>query len=287
MHTKKIKGFTLIELLVVIAIIAILAAILFPVFAKAREKARQTSCTSNEKQLGLAFVQYVQDYDQTMPPSFGSWWGSIDPGWAGVVYPYVKSTGVYTCPDDSVPVTKPATEISYVMNVNLIGGTMSSFSSPSNSVLLYESFDHVVNGTAWNHFTHDLGVAPNLGQGIDFTYNGGGSAADAGDNNTSAANPGNTGPGALGGCAIRGVSSPTIHDPGSNFLGVDGHVKYLRPEKVSPGYSSGNSSTVGSCATLDPTGNDVGQWVGNGSTAAGTGSMMQGTSPVTLTFSAI
>jgi prepilin-type N-terminal cleavage/methylation domain-containing protein len=60
-------GFTLIELLVVIAIIAILAAILFPVFAKVREKARQTTCTSNEKQIGLGILQYVQDYDETYP----------------------------------------------------------------------------------------------------------------------------------------------------------------------------------------------------------------------------
>ena len=64
------RGFTLIELLVVIAIIAILAAILFPVFAKAREKARQASCQSNEKQLGLAFLQYVQDNDEKFPANF-------------------------------------------------------------------------------------------------------------------------------------------------------------------------------------------------------------------------
>ncbi len=65
------RGFTLIELLVVIAIIAILAAILFPVFAQAREKARQTTCTSNLKQIGTAFMMYVQDYDETYPPWTG------------------------------------------------------------------------------------------------------------------------------------------------------------------------------------------------------------------------
>src|ERR1700733_14163574 len=98
MNTK--KGFTLIELLVVIAIIAILAAILFPVFAQAREKARQTSCASNLKQLGLAYVQYVQDYDELMPSAIS---GSSWEGWAGLIYPYVKSTGVYSCLSDLQP----------------------------------------------------------------------------------------------------------------------------------------------------------------------------------------
>jgi len=68
-RTRSRSGFTLIELLVVIAIIAILAAILFPVFAQAREKARQASCESNEKQIGLAITQYVQDYDETYMPA--------------------------------------------------------------------------------------------------------------------------------------------------------------------------------------------------------------------------
>jgi prepilin-type N-terminal cleavage/methylation domain-containing protein/prepilin-type processing-associated H-X9-DG protein len=93
------RAFTLIELLVVIAIIAILAAVLFPVFAKAREKARQISCTSNEKQIGLGILQYVQDYDETLP--YNDFWnGSVDRSWRTVITPYIKSAGVFACPSN-------------------------------------------------------------------------------------------------------------------------------------------------------------------------------------------
>lgn len=109
--TRKAAGFTLIELLVVIAIIAILAAILFPVFAQAREKARTTSCLSNMKQLGLASMQYEQDYDETIVPSFNGvgpdWSGYTWPGnqrWMDLLYPYTKSEQVYNCPSDNNPV---------------------------------------------------------------------------------------------------------------------------------------------------------------------------------------
>jgi prepilin-type processing-associated H-X9-DG protein len=86
----------------VIAIIAILAAILFPVFAKVREKARQTSCASNEKQIGLALTQYVQDFDEVYPPllsidSTATTW--ID--WQYLIQPYIKSTGVFSCPSNT------------------------------------------------------------------------------------------------------------------------------------------------------------------------------------------
>jgi len=105
----KRKGFTLIELLVVIAIIAILAAILFPVFAKAREKARQVSCASNLKQLGLATLQYVQDNDETWPVAqyglpngdtqywFGAGNGATFDLSKGLLQPYMKSTQVQKC----------------------------------------------------------------------------------------------------------------------------------------------------------------------------------------------
>ncbi len=103
------KGFTLIELLVVIAIIALLAAILFPVFARARENARRASCQSNLKEIGVALLQYTQDYDEGFP---GVWFGSptgwdsqSNAGtyykWMDAAYPYIKSEQVFNCPSDA------------------------------------------------------------------------------------------------------------------------------------------------------------------------------------------
>lgn len=106
------RGFTLIELLIVIAVIAILAAILFPVFARARENARRAGCASNLKQQGLAILQYAQDYDEVMVPAWldgttgagNGWngtngsWGSDNFKWMDMIYPYVKSTQVFNCP---------------------------------------------------------------------------------------------------------------------------------------------------------------------------------------------
>ncbi|MEN6645609.1 MAG: DUF1559 domain-containing protein [Armatimonadia bacterium] len=90
------RGFTLIELLVVIAIIAILAAILFPVFAKAREKARQTACLSNARQLGTALMQYVQDYDEQLP--YALFEGSDNKYGMQKLNPYIKNEQIWACP---------------------------------------------------------------------------------------------------------------------------------------------------------------------------------------------
>lgn len=137
------SAFTLIELLVVIAIIAILAAILFPVFGRARENARRTSCLSNTKQIGLGIMQYAQDYDDRLPMRRWNITNGDVYSWRRTIYPYVKSTQVFNCPSnrgnaiftDDSDLTKMATfgltasdtrfTRSYAVNgtVNNLGGT--------------------------------------------------------------------------------------------------------------------------------------------------------------------
>jgi prepilin-type N-terminal cleavage/methylation domain-containing protein len=107
------KAFTLIELLVVIAIIAILAAILFPVFAQAKAAAKKSTCVSNTKQLGLGLIMYVGDYDDVyMPRFFGTNTAGV-PHWADLVQPYVKNRNITNCPDYVAPLNKPI-ELSYM-----------------------------------------------------------------------------------------------------------------------------------------------------------------------------
>ena len=131
-------GFTLIELLVVIAIISILAAILFPVFQKVRENARQISCASNEKQLSLGVLMYTQDSDEYLPPSQAA----DNTLWPALIAPYVKNDQIRVCPDDSGAVN------SYGVNeLNFVDLTddvhpplpiLAAFQTPSETVMLGE-----------------------------------------------------------------------------------------------------------------------------------------------------
>ena len=125
------RGFTLIELLVVIAIIAILAALLFPTFAKVRDNARRASCQSNLRQISMAVMQYTQDNEEHYPVgNYVAPWGYWGRGWAGEVYPYVSSAEVFRCPDDGT--ARPS--VSYSFNGNLDGqqrgGTLAASNAP-------------------------------------------------------------------------------------------------------------------------------------------------------------
>ena len=161
------SAFTLIELLVVIAIIAILAAILFPVFARARENARRSSCQSNLKQIALGFIQYTQDYDERLPnvqdtgatgtarPNVS--WNYFTRGATtstfdmaqGAVYPYIKSTQIFVCPSDSVGQVSGdsyasnsclnGATLEVVDNINLRGGkSLAAFEDTARTMMLGE-----------------------------------------------------------------------------------------------------------------------------------------------------
>ncbi|MDR3708355.1 MAG: DUF1559 domain-containing protein [Capsulimonadaceae bacterium] len=201
------QAFTLIELLVVIAIIAILAAILFPVFATAREKARQSTCLSNEKEIGLGVMQYLSDNDECFPRgTFGNWTiGFYD--WTDAINPYVKSTGghntsaatgtsVYKCPSNPLNQWNYSdsyfdyrdTPMSYAGNSMIMTGYATPFScyvsiipAPASTVLIMESrtlgstwgpWDLLYSRFSASTTGYPSGQTPLPAQGLAFDHQG-------------------------------------------------------------------------------------------------------------------
>jgi prepilin-type N-terminal cleavage/methylation domain-containing protein/prepilin-type processing-associated H-X9-DG protein len=245
-HQK--KGFTLIELLVVIAIIAILAAILFPVFAQARDKARQATCTSNLKQIGSAFQLYMQDYDGRAPVNCNRIGGadttenylrnSCWPGWiSAVLAPYEKNADIYTCPSKTTgggwvdprknPTVNPANRlnpagvnrssgrpISYTYNENGLGHQDSTLSGRSEAAF-QEPASLAIMWDSVNPWT-DCWFATStcsIWHQRDLCYYFG-------------PLPG------MSSCAGQRRDLTAWHSGGLNFLFYDGHVKWNRWEHM-------------------------------------------------------
>ncbi|MEO7714605.1 MAG: DUF1559 domain-containing protein [Capsulimonas sp.] len=207
------EAFTLIELLVVIAIIAILAAILFPVFAKAREKARQTSCASNMKQIGLAAMQYEQDNDERTVPFFfpiGSTdWGVAQSAsqitWWPALFPYIKSSQLLGCPSEvSQSKIGPLDHQSYVFNADIL------------------RTDQVWNGT-WNAGSRTSAIAAPSSciYFLEWSAPDTPREVSAGDYDWAIAHP-----------DIQ-LNALKRHTDGGNYAFADGHVKWMKFDSVS------------------------------------------------------
>jgi prepilin-type N-terminal cleavage/methylation domain-containing protein/prepilin-type processing-associated H-X9-DG protein len=261
------SGFTLIELLVVIAIIALLAAILFPVFARARENGRRAGCQSNLKQLGLGILQYTQDYDEKLPlgnTNFG-WAGQTyyaATGWGGMIYPYVKSTQVFTCPSDP---TRPGSNggvVSYAYNMLFsypMGGasiqtSIPAFTATARTVMLFEVRDATapVNVPDENMSSGNTQFSP-TGAGDDCQV-----VQNSGDALNSTGRHVKYATGYMAD-AVLSVSCNQYSDGAdgrhlatSNFLMVDGHVKALRGNQVSAGGNPESAQTTTHAVTFNP-----------------------------------
>ena len=226
---RRRKGFTLIELLVVIAIISILAAILFPVFARARENARRASCLSNLKQMGLGVMMYTQDYDEKYPtayittsqtpPDGYKWTSSSMWFWQQMIYPYTKSDQVYFCPSSKMfgPAGNAGTP--YVGNY---GANWLMLLTPPNSMSL-----STVNSAASTYMLMDLGnyvmgpsnvVSP---QGATYYLPGTGKYVTP-----------KPSPAAVIGTDYMDDFTSGRHFDGVNIAFADGHAKWLKSTTV-------------------------------------------------------
>ena len=236
------KGFTLIELLVVIAIIAILAAILFPVFAQAREKARQASCLSNVKQLGTATQLYIDDYDETLPyrmrfdgwpgsewdsyprcslgPVQDPWIGGISPAamtWMDCIFPYVKNLQIYVCPS----FRKTVKWDFWAKNLLVPGYGYNADLMPAGSTYENCSANQVVPGIA-------LGEIKNTAETVFICDTGSenGNMSGAATWSKGAVYPGFVDTSMEASWA--GWNSGLRHISGANFCMADGHAKYFK-----------------------------------------------------------
>lgn len=223
------KGFTLIELLVVIAIIAILAAILFPVFAKARENARRASCQSNLKQIGLGMLQYVQDYDETYSGAFKAPAGGRI-HWGELIFPYTKSAQIYICPSNTT----------LLSNDGLTNATQ----NPNTYKGVSYAYNCIIQPAAiGSPSTNDAAGAPQallteVAQTILLTEANG---ANGGQDNTyqsqltdiNGSFYGNTWSGTID--PVVGAGNKNMdhrHLDGGNILWYDGHVKWARSTRM-------------------------------------------------------
>ncbi len=247
-NQRERSGFTLIELLVVIAIIAILAAILFPVFARARENARRSSCQSNLKQVGLGILQYTQDYDEKYPYGIQNSSGWKGLGWAGTIYPYTKSAQVLVCPSDTAqPASATVTPVSYAFSANIASQSLAVLNAPAKTVIFVEVGGAMANATVAGE------------GGLSSTY---ASPATFGDNLVAIQSDGQnprvadstvyrymTGYKMAHSADANYTNGSARHFDGSNFAFADGHVKFLKPTSVEAD-NTGAAGTKASDTTL-------------------------------------